>query len=68
MGQTNEKSIKSRMINVRLKPELAEQLRQIAEEQHISVSAFARQSILKNVRLYIEHERAQFTHIPKIPG
>lgn len=49
------------MINVRLTPELIEQLRQIAAEQHQTVSSFARQSILRNIQLWINVERRLFS-------
>lgn len=44
-------------LNIRVPRELAIHSRQVANEQGMNLSTFARQSLLRNIRTYVDHER-----------
>ena len=55
--KTQKAKIYDHLLNIRVPFHLAEHAQQIANEQAISLSAFTRQAIQRNIRIYTEHER-----------
>lgn len=49
--------INDRLMNIRVPSDLIEHSRQVATEQGMSLAAFSRQSLIRNLRTYIDHER-----------
>jgi predicted HicB family RNase H-like nuclease len=45
-------------MNLRIPIGLMEQASQVATNQGMSLAAFTRQSMMRNIRLYLEHENA----------
>ncbi len=46
------------LMNLRIPLSLMEQASQVATNQGMSLAAFTRQSMMRNIRLYLEHENA----------
>ncbi len=49
--------INDRLMNIRVPSDLIEKSRQIATEQGMSLAAFSRQSLIRNLKTYVDHER-----------
>jgi hypothetical protein len=54
----NRPLVNNCLMNLRIPLALMEQASQVATHQGMSLAAFTRQSMMRNIRLYREHENA----------